>query len=416
MKHIILLTDGGADPTGIAELVAQMHDGSGITLSTVAVGTDAAPWLSTLAQAGQGRHHAAVDPASIPSIFTEETTLVSRSYLIEEPFFPQAAAPSPLLTGIAATPQLLGYVGSTLKPNAQQILAATHDDPLLAFWQYGLGKAVAWTSDASGRWAQNWLTWPEFPRFWAQVVRATLSENFASGMETAVEMREGRARLTVDARSPDGATLNGYEVQASAIGPDGAGEVLHLRQTAPGRYEAEFAPNQPGAYLLRLTATDPAQAGNTLAETAGWVLSYSPEYRVLQADPDMLARLALLTGGNVAPADPAAAFARAGLTAPRAVRPIWPLLLLAAAVLLPADIAVRRLALTRADIRRGLARLAAVFMRPAASPRPERAPRLSALLAAKERAGGQIQNPKSKGRRPGTGDRNSKFQIQNPKP
>ena len=105
---MILLTDGGADPSGIAELVQKLHDENNITLTTVGVGRDAAPFLPSLAEAGGGRYHFAADPGSIPSIFTEETTLASRSYIEEGEFFPKQVSSSPLLNGITEAPSLYG--------------------------------------------------------------------------------------------------------------------------------------------------------------------------------------------------------------------------------------------------------------------------------------------------------------------
>src|SRR5262249_21334975 len=105
VKHIILLTDGGADPTGIPDLVKQMHDQDNITFSDVGVGQDAAAFLPDLAKAGGGLYHFTADPSTIPSIFTEETTLATRSYIIEEQFVPQEVGPSsPILAGITALP------------------------------------------------------------------------------------------------------------------------------------------------------------------------------------------------------------------------------------------------------------------------------------------------------------------------
>src|SRR5512138_1481838 len=48
VKHVILLTDGGADPAGIPALVQRLYQENGITLSTVGVGNDAAPYLEQL--------------------------------------------------------------------------------------------------------------------------------------------------------------------------------------------------------------------------------------------------------------------------------------------------------------------------------------------------------------------------------
>jgi hypothetical protein len=70
------------------------------------------------------------------------------------------------------------------------------------------------------------------------------------------------------------------------------------------------------------------------------------------------------------------------------IRPLWPELLAAALVLLPFDIAVRRLVIERRDLLRAWNRLAARFsLRPAAQAAgSERTPRVATLLKAKERA------------------------------
>jgi hypothetical protein len=398
VKHVILLTDGGADPSGIPELVGGLYNEHGITLSSVGVGRDAAPFLEQLAGLGGGRYHFTADPGSIPSIFTEETTLATRSYIVEEPFTPELVNSSPILSGIDAVPQLHGYVGTSPKEVAQTILVSPGGDPLLAAWQYGLGKAVAFTSDATGRWAKDWLTWQGFPRFWAQAVRFTISPRSQSPLEIRVEQSGETARLTVDAyryagEAPENSEsyLNGYDMQARIVAPDGEVTEVELRQTAPGRYEGEFIPGEQGAYLIRVSASPAAgaaPAGNeSVAETAGWVLSYSPEYRQLDSDPDTLARIAAAAGGAIAPQDPGGIFTH-NRVAPSAPRPAWPWLLALAALLLPIDIAVRRLVIGWGDLRRGWEQVAARLaprVVPAPQP-PAREARLDALLQAKERA------------------------------
>jgi len=399
VKHIILLTDGGADPTGIVELVQAMHDDYGITLSAVGVGTDAAPFLPQLAEAGGGLYHLAADPASLPAIFTEETTLATRAYIIEEEFFPRQVSPSPMLAGIDSVPTLLGYVGTTARDSAQTVLVSAQDDPILAAWQYGLGRSVAWTSDATGRWAKNWVTWDAFARFWAQVVRYTINTGAQSNVEVSVTHTGGQANVTVDVQSETGEYLNGLTMQVNVVGPDGTTQTLTLEQVAPGRYAGSFTPSVEGAYLIRVAGTDPSQAPDSpapVAETAGWVLSYSPEYQSLTADPNFLARLAGLTGGTVMGEDLAAIYAH-NLPAPRAAtRPAWPALLLLAAILLPFDIAVRRLVVTRYELQRAAQRVRGWFAlrRPAAvAVDGERAQQLSSLFRAKDRAGAEIKGP-----------------------
>ncbi len=394
VKHVILLTDGGADPSGIPELVERMYTQYGITLSTVGVGRDAAPFLSDLAAAGGGRYHFAADPASIPSIFTEETTLAMRSYIVEETFYPKQVSASPILAGVAEVPPLYGYVGTEAKTSAQVILVSAKDDPILAGWQYGLGRAVAFTSDAAGRWAKDWVTWPGFPTFWAQAVRYTMSEISQSALGVQVEQDGETARLIVEGQTPDGVFLNSYEMQANIVAPDGTATSVILRQTAPGRYEGSFTPELQGAYLLRVTGQPPDDGIPLVADTAGWVLSYSPEYRDLSSDPDALVRLAGAVGGRIAPARYSAVFDHT-LPAPAASRPLWPWLLALAALLLPFDVAVRRLVITRGEVRRGWAALAERVrrVRPARTAAPQRTERVHALLRAKERVQKTEQEP-----------------------
>ena len=387
VKHVILLTDGGADPAGIPELVQKLNQENGITLSTVGVGNDAAPFLEDLAATGGGRYHFTNDPSSIPSIFTEEITLAARSYLVEEPFFPALANSSQILTGINDAPRLYGYVATSAKDLAQVILKSDKEDPILASWQYGLGRSVAFTSDATGRWARDWLTWNNFAKFWVQVVRYTIGGTSATALESNVQLDGGQARITLDAQTSNGDFINGYAVNANIVAPNGETQSVTLKQVAPGRYAADFNPTDQGVYLIRFVGNSNAQS-ESFSQTTGWTLSYSPEYQRLDSDSDLLLRLAALSGGGVASANPADAFLH-NLNSTRASQPIWQWLLLIAVLLFPFDIAVRRLIITRQDMLRArewiFKRLD--FRQNATSLQvPQSSPRMQTLLKAKERA------------------------------
>ena len=56
-------------------------------------------------------------------------------------------------------PPLKGYVRFIARPAADTILAVDQKDPLLVRWQYGLGRAAVFTSDAKSRWAEGWVNW-----------------------------------------------------------------------------------------------------------------------------------------------------------------------------------------------------------------------------------------------------------------
>lgn len=411
VRHLILLSDGSdsEEQEGVRELVGELAK-EGITLTVVSIGQGQdVKFLQDIAAIGGGRFHLTEAAASIPDILAEDAAQVQRSYIIEQDFFPSQASPSPLLSGITSVPQLHGYVGTTAKSAAQVILVNPDSpdpeapDPILAAWQYGLGKSVAWTSDATGRWAKDWVSWEQFARFWAQAVRYTLSEGAQANSDVRVSRVGERATITVDAQSDAGDYLNGLSVQANVVGPDGQTQAVILQQTAPGRYSGEFQPTTEGAYLIRVAGGDPDQPeGSTaaLAQTAGWVLSYSPEYQItLPPEEDsnlappgvrFLIQLAAVTGGANLTGEYAAVFAHDLPLPASATQPVWPWLLLLAVLLLPFDIAVRRLVITRYDLRRLWGRVLAFFALRAPKPAtvtPQRAEQLSSLFKAKERAG-----------------------------
>ncbi len=354
VRHIILLADGSDSEhqEGVRELIEREMVAQNITLSTVAIGGGPdLRFLEEIAELGNGRYHFTNQAANLPVIFAEETQLAMRSYIVEEPFYPRQTSLNPILTGIEEVPQLAGYVATTAKPAARLILSTHQDDPLLAAWQYGLGRSVAWTSDATGRWARAWVGWDGFSRFWAQAVRWTIVERSDVPVEVTVTLEGEEARITVDAVDGGGGFVNGLDASVSLVGPEGEPLLVELAQTAPGRYEGTFLPQEEGAYLMRLAG---ALAGEeAVALTTGWVMGYSPEYAALEGDPAYLERLAELGGGTVL-VEPDDVFAHT-LRGEGATRDLWPYLLGLATLLLLFDVGVRRLALGRRDLARAWA-------------------------------------------------------------
>ncbi len=388
IRHIIVLADGNDsnELEGVPELIDALT-AQNVTVSMVAIGQGKdVDWLRAMAERGNGRFHLTEEAANLPQIFTQETTSIQRSYLVEERFFPTLAGNSPILSGIRAVPPLYGYVGASAKGTAQVILETHLGDPLLAAWQYGLGRTVAWTSDATGRWGNEWVRWAGFPTFWAQAVRWTITQGRDSNIETVVELAGETARLTVDARDSNNQFLNDLQVEANIVGPDGEVMPVILEQVAPGRYEAAFEPRQEGAYLVRVSGSGDGDSEAVVAQTTGWVLGYSPEYQQLEADPALLASVAELTGGQDVTGDIEAIFAH-NLPSEAVTRPIWQWLTLAAVLLLPVDVALRRLAIGRRDWERARAATFGRLRRPLpATATAQQQEQVSRLFEAKRRA------------------------------
>ena len=394
VRHIILVTDGQSS-NNFADLVTQMNN-AGITLSVIGVGQGVAPYLPQLAASGNGRYYFAADPSQLPEIFLKETRLALRSYFIEGDIGPRLGGATPITEGLASTPNLKGYVGTTAKPTAVTGLLSPDGDPLLAQWQYGLGRVVAWTSDTKGQWATDWLSWDGFANFWSRTAGWTISAA-PQDLQLNTRVEGDRTLVTVDALDPNGGYRNGLGVVGTVIGPDGTPRDVTLRQTAPGRYEADLGALNEGAHLLAIVARD-GQGTPQAATSGGIIVPYSPEYSLPRGDRGAaLAQARELTGGGEL-ADPAATFAHT-LPPARDARPIWPPLLILAIVLLPFDIALRRLILSRRELRAALARVSGRFGQPTtATATAEHAPSnatMGSLLAARERLHDRWNGPEA---------------------
>ncbi len=354
IKHLILLTDGGASPIGLVELTERLREQYNVTLSAIAIGRSPGAVLQPMAEAGGGNFYKVEDVEQIPLIFAQETVLASRSYIVEETFRPRVTGSSAIMDGIGATPPLRGYVATTPKVAAQRILSGPepYSDPILASWQYGLGRVAAWTSDASARWANEWAQWEDFSRFWGQVVAWSINAGASHNLETRILLENEKARIVVDARADDGRFLDGLQLNGALLNPAGGSVRIGLQQTAPGRYEASFEPQNEGAYFLTISGEAQLAGGATsLTDLNGWVMSYSPEYVPRPHDERALAEIAEITAGQNLADRPADVFAH-NLGERQAATDIWQRLVLLALILLPLDIAVRRLIITRSDLQR----------------------------------------------------------------
>ena len=80
------------------------------------------------------------------------------------------AADHPIAEGLGGDwPPLLGYNRLVARPEAT-LVASVAGDPLIAAWQYGQGRAVAFASDCGPHWAPpEFLAWPGYARLWSQM-------------------------------------------------------------------------------------------------------------------------------------------------------------------------------------------------------------------------------------------------------
>lgn len=337
VRHIILLTDAQAD-ANYQDLIEEMSE-QGITISTIGIqDTARGSHLAEMARIGNGRYYNVTNFSDIPQIMLQETILSVGRDIVEEPFVPQISLSSPIVRGLSQIPRLYGRNGNEIRPNARTILITPDQKPVLAQWQYGLGRVVAWSSDFKGQWGRDWVSWQGFPEFVGgladMLVTSTINEQL-----TLQAFNEGNlSYLELTAQSPDGQALNNLALQGSLIDPSNQSESINFSQVAPGRYRAMVSTSTPGIYLALVNANGDNQNLGTVS--SGLVVSYSPEYGVQSENIGAMQQWAELSNGRVNP--PASAIFDPLQQPVDIVNDISLALLWLALLLLPLDIAIRR--------------------------------------------------------------------------
>lgn len=349
-KHIILLTDGQSATNQSYEALAEGMKADNITLSSVAIGTDSdRALLERISKLAGGRYYFTEDQSTIPTIFSREAVLMSRTYVVDQPFVPayaQGADWYPLFAD--GVPTVNAYVATTPKETAEMVLASPEPDPLLARWQFGAGRSVAWTSDAAGKWAPDWVSWSQYAEFVSLIIKWTFPQFDTSPVELESRLEGNAAAVRVRGGPDDFAG----RVRATVVGESLEPLEIDLLPEAPGEYGADVPIREPGVYLTRVDF-EPAEPSSGAEDarprsvTSGFVVPYSAEYRIGLADDGAakLRRLAELTGGRVLSAErPEEVFA-APIESVRRYHDLSRRLLIAALLIWLADIAVRRLSL-----------------------------------------------------------------------
>ncbi len=343
-KHVIVLSDGQTQGFGYEEQVAAMAS-DGITLSSVGIGEGADMRLMEgIAVAGGGRSYFTNDFFNIPQIFTREALRASNNMLVEGVVQPVAVADDAALEEIDRDelPLLTGYVATTPKPSAEVVMISDSGDPLLARWRFGLGRTAAFTSETKPRWAEDWIQWPDFAKFWSQLVRSVTGENLAQmiSLECSHAPEGSGVLLGADLRDAGGNFVSDVQLALSAVDPAGRSRAIPVERTGPGLFEARLAPIEYGRdqqLAWRIGSGNP----DTLTVPYGFVYSFSPEFRTLGPDLEALRQIESRAAGELMSAG------RSHLVPLQASSAIehelWPLLLLAGLLLAPIDILCRRL-------------------------------------------------------------------------
>ena len=380
-KHVIIISDG--DPSFPDK---QTMDGliqGRISVTTICIqphnGRDTGT-LKKIAKDTGGRYYFVNDPRKLPQIFVREALQVHRSLIMEETFHPVIQYETEPIRGIIdqGLPPLHGFVLTSAKGLAETPLVSHQGDPVLSHWRYGLGKTAAFTTDAGGRWASDWVSWPGWEPLWAQMVRAVARRGGEEVFRVERTIEGDRGKITLDAIDAEGRYIDGLSIKGQVMSPRFDEEGVKFRQTGPGRYEAAFGARQSGTYLVSLDY-DNGEEIRGAAQT-GLTVSYSPEFRALRSDHTALTSLAAATGGRVL--DWESDFFDHNLPLRLQSDPKWESLVQWLLVLLFVDIFCRRVLVSFAPVMRLIAAL-----RGRKLARQEEGPvHLGALLAKKDEA------------------------------
>jgi uncharacterized membrane protein len=367
-RHIILITDG--DGSAPSQRTLQQLKKDKITVSTVGVfphGMSDLSRLQMIARETGGRYYEVTTTAglgNIVQIFVKEAQTVRRSLIWEgPPFAPSISGAAETMRGIRNVPVLSGYIVTAERGgHAMVSLRGKENDPILAQWQYGLGRTIAYMSDAAPRWNQAWVGWPGFKAFWEQHIRWAMRPAGSANVRVTTEKVGSRTRVLVDALDTSGERLNFARFRGRVANPDGTAQDVELKQVGPGRYEGMFDSGQSGSFVvsLRYVAPAPGGGGKVLEGSvqAAVTRPFADEFRAMTDNEPLMRQVAAMTGGRVLSGDPKLddLWRRDGLSMPVSARPIWLWFAMLAIGMFLMDVAVRRVRIDVHAMARAVAR------------------------------------------------------------
>jgi uncharacterized membrane protein len=375
-KHIILISDGDhwdASRQMLMKLRSAKITCTGVCITTH--GADAYKKLADVARATGGRSYDVKDPKELPAIYVKETRLVSQSFVHDKPFLPLLKGPSEGPTeGMAgALPKLFGFVRTTKRESPLvKVMVETEQlgqfkFPIVAAWQYGLGKSIAFTSDARTQpdgavfWDRDWANDKSmYGRFWNQTLDYVLRpKETGTNLFLTTEQKDGKIRVIVEARDTDKMPLTNVKLKAGITSPafkvnDDRRTELRFEQKNVGVYEAEFPADEVGAYFITIQGSWKKDGKEMFDQVrAGVTIPYSPEFAEMESNPSLLDKLREMTDGKayrdddavLAKAAASAEVFRTPLHTHGSPQALWPWLVFATGLCLLLDVAVRRIAI-----------------------------------------------------------------------
>ncbi len=309
IRHIILLTDGDTNrsPTDHYPLIKTIAQRQ-ISITTIRIGSDTVnlQLLSYMSEKTGGRFYHVEDATMLPQLLVRDTRQTLRQQDQEDEgtkdVVPQVGVRGQILRGLSDFPALDEYMLTKPKKRANvQLYTDVHgeQDPLLATWQYGLGKVVVVPFDPSGAGSGDWIRWERFGKFWSQAVRWAMRNETPLDYRLSAARRGERTVLRVE-------SFDNTEdsILQARLASGTRSETLTLMPVAPRISEAVL----PARYTGQVPVTIVKRRGNTILNQRSQTVLVGPEvdgalkeYRQQQPNRPLLHALAEGTGGSLNP-------------------------------------------------------------------------------------------------------------------
>jgi Ca-activated chloride channel homolog len=333
-RHIVLLTDGISEE-GNSFTTANSAKNEKITISTVGIGQDVnKAYLEKVAQTAAGKSYFVLDLTQLEQILVKDVLEHTGTTTNETPLAPEVVKKVEILNDVAmdTAPLLKGYVRFIAKPSAETILKIDREDPLLSRWQYGLGRAAVFASDAKSRWATDWIKWKGFDKFWTNVARDLLPHT--PDGEATLEYDSANGELVANYRLGRGVKEPATIPAIFAFGPGGFQQPMPVKKIATGTYQGRLKIGAREGMFRVL----PAQESKAFPEAG----LYRPEAELNEYGNNeaLLKQVAEYTGGKFQP-QPSAVFTGTGKTIPTTLT-LWPAFLGLAVLLSLAELVLRK--------------------------------------------------------------------------
>jgi Ca-activated chloride channel homolog len=255
VRQIILLTDGDTNRQYHEhdQLIADLSR-ERIPVSTVRIGPDQANLrlLEDFAEATGGVFYRVQDIEKLPQLFIRLSRQAMQSPQRQSRIV--ADPNNSILRGIKADeiPPLEFFSVTQAKDGAStplQIQRGGRNVPLLAAWQYGLGRSAIFAADPDSLATIGWIHWNRYAEFWSQLVSWTMRQGQAGPFNLRVQTT-GTGDLKIQAESSG--PVKAGDLVAQISGPGTAAFDVPLTQVGDALYHGESPALPGGKYTAKL--------------------------------------------------------------------------------------------------------------------------------------------------------------------